>query len=256
MLRAARRLGEERPIDVRTTFLGAHATPPGWGKSDEDKALYIDEVIDRQLPEAYFEGLVDAVDAFTEGIAFSVADTRRLFEAASKLDLPVKIHAEQLSNLGGAAMAAAEFGALSADHIEYLDDAGVAAMAKAGTVAVLLPGAFYFIKETQKPPVAALRAAGVPIAVATDCNPGSSPLTSLLLAMNMACTLFALTPLEAMTGVTRNAARALGLPHDIGTIETRQVVRSRHLELPASRPNSPTASGSIRSIGGCGGGSD
>ncbi len=177
MLRAARRLGRERPVTVTTTHLGAHAMPPG----ATDKDAYIADVVERQLPAAHAEGLVDAVDAFTEGIAFSVEQTRRVFAKANELGLPVKIHAEQLSNLGGAAMAASEFGALSADHIEYLDEAGAAALAKAGTIAMLLPGAFYFIKEKQKPPVDLLRKAGVPIAVSTDCNPGSSPMTSLCL---------------------------------------------------------------------------
>ncbi|MFO1170715.1 MAG: imidazolonepropionase [Hyphomicrobiaceae bacterium] len=215
MLRAARRLGRERPVTVTTTHLGAHAMPPG----QTDKDAYIADVVERQLPAAHAEGLADAVDAFTEGIAFSVEQTRRVFAKAKSLGLPVKIHAEQLSNLGGAAMAASEFGALSADHIEYLDEAGVVALAKAGTVAVLLPGAFYFIKETKKPPVDLLRKARVPIAVSTDCNPGSSPLTSALLALNMACTFFALTPEEALLGVTKNAAKALGRDTDIGTIE-------------------------------------
>ncbi len=215
MLRAARRLGRERAITVTTTHLGAHAMPPG----TTDKDAYIADVVERQLPMAHAEGLVDAVDAFTEGIAFSVEQTRRVFEKAKALGLPVKIHAEQLSNLGGAAMAASEFGALSADHIEYLDEPGVAALSKAGTVAVLLPGAFYFIKEKQKPPVDLLRKTGVPIAVSTDCNPGSSPMTSLLLAMNMACTFFGLTPEEVLLGTTKNAARALGLQARTGTLE-------------------------------------
>lgn len=215
MLRAARRLGSERPITVTTTHLGAHAMPPG----ETDKDAYITDVVERQLPAAHRAKLADAVDAFTEGIAFSVDQTRRVFAKAKALGLPVKIHAEQLSNLGGAAMAASEFGALSADHIEYLDKAGIAALRKAGTVAVLLPGAFYFIKEKRKPPVQALQKAGVPIAVSTDCNPGSSPMTSLLLAMNMACTFFGLTPEEALLGVTQNAARALGLYAKTGTIE-------------------------------------
>ena len=215
LLRAARRLGQERAVAVTTTFLGAHAMPPG----KTDTSAYMDEVIGTQLPAVLAEGLADAVDCFTEGIAFSVPETRRLFAAARASGLPVKIHAEQLSNLGGAAMAASEFGALSADHIEYLDEAGVAALAKAGTVAVLLPGAFYFIKEKQKPPVEVLRRAGVPIAVATDCNPGTSPMTSLLLAMNMVCTFFGLTPEEALLGVTAHAAKALGLLGDRGTLE-------------------------------------
>jgi imidazolonepropionase len=211
--RAARQLGQMRPVHVRTTHLGAHAMPKGL----TDKDGYITDVIERQLPLALAEGQVDAVDAFCEGIAFSVPQVRRLFVAARALGLPVKLHAEQLSNLGGAALAA-EFGALSVDHLEYLDDAGIAALQASGTVAVLLPGAFYFIKETRKPPVAALRAAGVPMAVATDCNPGSSPLTSLLLAMNMACTLFGLTPEEALLGTTRHAAQALGMGADSGTL--------------------------------------
>jgi len=216
MLRVARELGTKRGgpgVTVTTTHLGAHAMPPG----ATDKDAYIADVIERQLPLAAKEGLVDAVDAFCEGIAFSPAQVRRVFEAARAMGLPVKLHAEQLSNLGGAKLAA-EFGALSVDHIEYLDADGIAAIAKSGTVAVLLPGAFYFIKEKQKPPVAALREAGVPIALATDCNPGSSPLTSILLTMNMGCTLFGLTPQEALLGVTREGARALGLHDKIGTV--------------------------------------
>lgn len=206
MLRVARRVARERPVRVRTSFLGAHAVPAGADADD-----YVDTVCIPTLRAAHAEGLVDAVDGFCEGIAFSPQQVARVFEAARDLGLPVKLHAEQLSNLGGAAMAASEFGALSADHLEYLDDTGVAAMAAAGTVAVMLPGAFYALRETQAPPVAALRDAGVPMAVATDCNPGSSPLTSLLLAINMACTCFRLTPEEALAGATREAARALGL---------------------------------------------
>ena len=213
MLRAARRLGQERPVTVTTTHLGAHAMPPG----ASDKDAYIADVVERQLPAAHEAGLVDAVDAFCEGIAFSVPQVTRVFETARKLGLPVKLHAEQLSNLRGAAMAAG-FGALSVDHIEYLDEAGIAAIAKSGTVAVLLPGAFYFIKEKQKPPVESLREAKVPIALATDCNPGSSPLTSPLLTMNIACTLFGLTPQEALLGFTREAARALGRQGETGTV--------------------------------------
>ncbi|MEM7500146.1 MAG: imidazolonepropionase [Pseudomonadota bacterium] len=207
MLRAARRVGRERSLTVVTSFLGAHAIPPDYkGRS----GAYLDEVCLPALRAAAAEGLADAVDGFCEGIAFSPDEIDRLFRQAKALGLPVKLHAEQLSNLGGAALAAGH-GALSADHIEYLDEAGVAAMAKAGTVAVLLPGAFYTLRETQAPPVGALRNAGVPMAVATDANPGSSPMASLLLAMNMACTLFRLTPEEALAGTTRNAARALGL---------------------------------------------
>lgn len=212
-LRAARRLGRERPVRVVTSFLGAHAVPPEHaGRAD----AYIDEICIPALEAAHSEGLVDAVDGFCEGIAFSPEQIGRLFDKARDLSLPVKLHAEQLSNLGGAALAAS-YGALSADHLEYLDEAGIAAMARSGTVAVLLPGAFYTLRETQMPPVEALREAGVPIAIATDANPGSSPMFSILLAMNMACTLFRLTPEEALAGATRNAARALGLK-DCGAI--------------------------------------
>jgi imidazolonepropionase len=207
MLRAARRIRTVRPIAIRTTFLGAHAVPPEYaGRPD----AYLDEVCIPAMRAAHAEGLVDAVDGFCEGIAFSVSQMERVFQAARTLGLSVKLHAEQLSNLGGAAMAA-RHGALSADHLEYLDTSGIAAMARAGTVAVILPGAFYTLRETQAPPVAALRAAGVPMAVATDMNPGSSPMCSLLLAMNMACTLFRMTPEEALAGATVYAARALGL---------------------------------------------
>ena len=214
MLRAARRLGTLRPVRVVTSWLAAHAVPAEYkGRAD----AYLDEVALLGLEAAHAEGLVDAVDGFCEGIAFSPTQIGRVFDKARMLGLPVKLHAEQLSNLGGARLAAS-YGALSADHLEYLDAEGVAAMAASGTVAVLLPGAYYFLRETQAPPVELLRAAGVPIAIATDCNPGSSPLSSPLLAMNMACTLFRLTPLEALAGFTRNAARALGLS-DIGTLE-------------------------------------
>lgn len=207
MLRVARALGGLRDVTIRTTHLAAHAVPPEYrGRAD----AYIDEVAIPSLTAAHAEGLVDAVDAFCEGIAFSPAQVERLFAHARALGLPVKLHAEQLSDLGGAALAA-RFGALSADHLEYLSADGVAAMAAAGTMAVILPGAFYTLRETQMPPIAALRAAGVPMAVATDCNPGSSPVTSLPLAMNMACTLFRMTPEEALLGSTAHAARALGL---------------------------------------------
>ncbi|MEM6665544.1 MAG: imidazolonepropionase, partial [Pseudomonadota bacterium] len=202
MLRVARRVANARPVRVKTSFLGAHAVPPEY----KDRAdAYMTDVCLPTLEVAHAQGLVDAVDGFCEGIAFSPAQIARVFEMAKRLGLPVKLHAEQLSNLGGAALAA-RYGALSADHLEYLDDAGIAAMATAGTVAVLLPGAFYTLRETELPPVAKLRAASVPMAVATDCNPGSSPLTSLLLAMNMACTLFRITPEEALAGCTRVAA--------------------------------------------------
>lgn len=213
MLRVARRIGEVRPVRVKTSFLGAHAVPPEFnGRAD----AYIRDVCIPTLHLAQEEGLVDAVDGFCEGIAFDPPQIAQVFDVAKELSLPVKLHAEQLSNLGGAAMAAS-YGALSADHIEYLDEAGVTAMAQAGTVGVLLPGAFYTLRETQVPPVELLRQYGVPIALATDCNPGSSPMTSLLLTMNMACTLFRLTPEEALAGVTRYAAQALGLS-ETGTI--------------------------------------
>lgn len=215
MAEVARRLGEEEPQRIVTTCLAAHALPPDYaGRPD----AYIAQVCEVILPAMAAAGAIDHVDAFCEGIAFTPEQTARVFDAARALGLPVKLHADQLSDLGGGALAA-RHGALSADHLEYLSDAGVAAMAAAGTVGVLLPGAFYTLRETQCPPVAGLRAAGVPIAVATDCNPGSSPMTSLLLAMNMACTLFRLTPMEALAGATRNAARALGLGDEIGTLE-------------------------------------
>lgn len=206
MLRAARRLGRERDVSVCTTFLGAHAVPPEYA-GDADG--YVAHVIGDILPAVAESGLADAVDAFCEGIGFTRSQTARVFEAAAHFGLPVKLHAEQLSNLSGAALAA-QHGALSADHLEHLDEAGVTAMAKAGTVATLLPGAYYFTREHKLPPVEMLRQAGVPIALATDCNPGTSPLTSLLLAMNMGATLFRLTVAECLAGVTRNAARALG----------------------------------------------
>ena len=214
-LRAARRLGELRPVTVTTTFLGAHALP-GEFKNDADG--YIDLVCREMIPAVAAAGLADAVDAFCEGIGFSPAQARRVFEAAKAHGLPVKLHAEQLSNLHGAALAA-EFGALSADHLEHLDAAGIAAMAKAGTVATLLPGAYYFVRETKPPPIEALRRARVPMALATDCNPGTSPLTSPLLVMNMGATLFRLTIDECLAGVTREAARALGRLADTGTLE-------------------------------------
>lgn len=214
-LRAARRLGTLRPVTITTTALGAHAIPPEFaGRSGE----YIDHVIREQLPALAAENLADCVDAFCEGIAFSPEEVDRLFTAARQMGLPVKLHADQLSNLGGAALAA-KHGALSADHLEYTDAAGAAAMARAGTVAVLLPGAFYFLREKQLPPIAAFRAAGTRMALATDCNPGSSPLTSPLLTMNMAATLFRMTVSECLAGFTREAARALGKLDEIGTLE-------------------------------------
>ena len=214
-LSAARSLGRSRTVAIRTSFLGAHALPPEAGG---DKDRYIDLVCREMLPAMARAGLADAVDAFMEGIAFSRDQTVRVFQAAKAQGLPVKLHADQLSNLGGAALAA-EFSALSADHLEHTDGAGVAAMAEAGTVAVLLPGAFYFIRETQKPPIELFRAHGVNMALATDCNPGSSPLTSLLLAMNMGATLFRMTVAECLAGVTREGARALGILGETGTLE-------------------------------------
>jgi imidazolonepropionase len=213
-LRAAKRLEKERRVDVRATFLGAHAMPPEIGDND----AYIGLVCREMLPALAREGLAEAVDAFCEGIAFSPEQVSRVFEAARRHGLRVKLHADQLSNLGGAALAA-RYGALSADHLEYTDEAGAAAMAKAGTVAVLLPGAYYFIRETKTPPVEAIRRHKVPIAVATDCNPGTSPLTSLLMAMNMAATLFRLTVEENIAAVTREAARALDRLDEVGTLE-------------------------------------
>ena len=215
-LRIARRLGRELPLTVRTTCLSAHALPPEFdGRTDD----YIDAVC-AWLPALQAEGLVDAVDAFCENIAFTPVQTRRVFDAAQALGLPVKLHAEQLSDQGGAALAAS-YGALSCDHLEWLSDDGVRAMAAAGTVAVLLPGAFYFLRETKLPPIQALREAKVPIALASDHNPGSSPGLSLLLMLNMACTLFRMTPEEALRGVTVHGARALGL-HDRGILAVGQ----------------------------------
>jgi imidazolonepropionase len=214
-LRAARALGSLRPVTVATTFLGAHALPP---EAAGDKDGYIDRVCSEMLPAIAGEGLADAVDAFMEGIAFNAEQTARVLDAAKCLGLPVKLHADQLSNLGGAALAA-RFGALSADHLECTDEAGAVAMAEAGTVATLLPGAFYFIRETRVPPVELFRRHGVRIALATDSNPGTAPLTSLLLAMNMGATLFRLTVDEIIAGVTREAARALGRLAEVGTLE-------------------------------------
>ena len=211
MLRVARAIGGERPVRIATSFLGAHAVPRGMDADD-----YIDKVCIPALEAAHGEGLVDAVDGFCEGIAFDTAQMARVFDKARQLELPVKLHAEQLSNIGGTRLAA-DFGALSADHVEYADEMDAVALATSGSVAVVLPGAFYTLHEKKKPPIDAFRRHQVPMAVATDWNPGSSPLGSLRLAMNMACTLFGLTPAEALAGTTRNAARALGL-NDCGVI--------------------------------------
>ncbi|TWI66221.1 imidazolonepropionase [Pseudoduganella lurida] len=215
MLRVARRVAQVLPVRVATTFLGAHALPPEYaGRAD----AYIDLVC-TMIPALAAEGLIDAVDAFCERIGFTAAQTERVFAVAQRHGLPVKLHAEQLSDQDGAALVA-RYRGLSADHLEHLTEEGMTAMAASGTVAVLLPGAYYFLRDTTPPPVAALRAAGVPMAVATDCNPGTSPLTSLLLAMNMACTLWRLTPEEALAGTTIHAARALGLQDEIGSLAT------------------------------------
>lgn len=213
MLRTARAIGLVRPVRIRTSFLGAHATPPEY--KDHGDA-YINEVCLPALEAAHAESLIDAVDGFCENIAFTPAQIARVFDLAQSLSLPVKLHAEQLSHLGGTRLAA-ERGALSADHVEYANEDDARAMGKSGTVAVLLPGAFYTLRETQIPPIEALRLHHVPMALATDCNPGSSPMTSLLLVMNMACTLFRLTPAEALAGVTRHAAKALGM-QDTGIV--------------------------------------
>jgi len=217
-LRVARRLGENLPVTVRTTFLGAHAVPPEF----KDRAAdYIDTVV-AMMPAVAASGLADAVDGFCEGIGFTAGQTAQVFEAARAQGLPVKLHADQLSDLGGAALVA-RYGGLSADHLEFTSEAGVAAMAQAGTAAVLLPGAFYALRETKLPPIEALRQAKVPIALASDSNPGSAPVTSLLLILNMACTLFRMTPEEALLGVTRHGARALGLAASHGTLEVGKV---------------------------------
>ena len=214
MLSSARALARRRGVRVATSYLGAHALPPEFA---DDRAGYLDLVC-RMIPQLAAEGLADAVDAFCEGIAFSPDEIARVFAAAGAAGLPVKLHADQLSDLGGAALAA-RFGALSADHLEYTSEAGVAAMAAAGTVAVILPGAFYVLRERQAPPIEAFRLHGVPMAVATDCNPGTAPITSLLTTLNMAATLFRMTVDECLAGVTREAARALGLLAEIGTLE-------------------------------------
>jgi len=215
MLRVARQLGKKRRIRVKTSFLGAHAIPPEF---EGDPENYIEFVCEEVLPSLHSEKLVDAVDVFCEKIAFSPKQISRVFEKATLLGLPVKVHAEQLSNTGGASVAAS-YGALSADHLEYLDKKGIKAMKLSGTVAVLLPGAFYTLRETKLPPIKELRKSRIPFAIASDCNPGSSPLTSLLLCMNMACTIFRLTPEEALLGITNIAAQALGIENEVGSIE-------------------------------------
>ncbi len=217
-LRVARRLGEALGVTVRTTFLGAHALPPEYAGRSQ---AYIDVVCNEMLPALAAEGLVDAVDVFCERIAFTLAETEQVFRAAQQLGIPVKLHAEQLSDMGGSALAA-RYGALSCDHIEHLSQAGIAAMRAAGTVAVLLPGAYYTLRDTQVPPIAQLRAAGVPMAVSTDHNPGTSPALSLLLMANMACTLFRLTVPEALAGITQHAARALGLQDTHGLLASHR----------------------------------
>jgi imidazolonepropionase len=215
ILRAAKRLGQQRPVAIVPTLLGAHAVPP---EHQDDPDSYVNLICSEMIPAVATEALADGVDVFCEGIGFTVSQTERVFQAARAHGLTLKLHADQLSNSHGAALAA-EYGALSADHLEYLDNDGIEAMAMNGTVATLLPGAFYFTRETKVPPIDGLRAAGIPIALATDCNPGTSPLTSLLLVMNMAATLFRLTVDECLAGVTRNAAAALGISADAGTLE-------------------------------------
>jgi len=230
-LAAARTLGQKLPVGVQTTFLGAHALPPEYGGKQKD---YIDLVIEEMLPAVAKSGTADAVDAFCESIGFTTAETEAVFEAARAHNLPVKLHAEQLSDQGGAALAA-KFGALSADHLEFVSEDGIRAMAASGTVAVLLPGAYYILRETQMPPVDLFRKHNVPIAIASDFNPGSSPIPSLLLMLNMSCTLFRMTPEEALAGATRNAARALGLQADRGTLEVgkRADLAIWNIEQPA-----------------------
>lgn len=215
MLRVARRIGREAGVRVRTSYLGLHAVPP---EHRADRGAYVDKAVDEILPVAHAEGLVDAVDAYCEPIAFSVEEVGRLFDRARALGLPVKLHADQLSDGGGAALAA-KYGALSADHVEHTTEAGVRAMAEAGVVAVLLPGAFLMLRETRAPPVELLRRHGVGMAVATDCNPGTSPVASMTAALNLACVQFRMRPEEALAGATRGAAKALGLANEIGTIE-------------------------------------
>ena len=214
MLRVARRLGAEHPVTLRTTFLGAHALAPEYA---DDRSGYLDLVCDTMIPRVTDEGLADGIDAFCEGIAFTPEECERVFAAGTRRGLPIRIHADQLSDCGGAALAA-RVGAMSADHLEYASETGIQAMAKAETTAVLLPGAFYFLREQKAPPVDALRLHGVPIAIATDLNPGSSPINSPLTAMNMACVLFGLSPEEALYGMTRNAAKVLGMAGERGVL--------------------------------------
>lgn len=229
MLRVARRLGEDLPLTVRTTFLGAHALPPEYPNAD----AYIDMLCTELMPEVARQGLADAVDVFCEGVGFTPDQCQRVFETAASLSLPVKGHVEQLSHLGGARLAA-RFGALSVDHLEYLAEEDIQALAEAGTAAVLLPGAFYYLRETRLPPVDAMRAAGVPMAVATDLNPGTSPMASLLTAMNQACVLFRLTPEEALRGATCHGARALGLgDRGLLTADRRADIALWDIEHPA-----------------------
>lgn len=216
MLQSARILGEATGVHVHKTLLAAHAVPLEYGTNSDG---YVSLITREIMPEASRLGLVDSVDAFCEGIGFTLEQTSKVFEKARELSLPIRLHAEQLSNLHGSAMAA-DMGALSCDHLEYLDDAGIAAMAKSGTIAVLLPGAFYFLRETKLPPIEAMRREGVNMAIATDCNPGSSPTTSILLMLSMACNLFRMTPEEALTGITRNGAKALGLGECKGQISS------------------------------------
>jgi imidazolonepropionase len=230
MLRIARRLSQQTYARVQTTYLGLHALPPEYASK---RAEYVNQMCGPVLRAIADEGLADAVDAFCEGIAFTPEETQRFFTAAAALGLKIKLHADQLSDTNGAALAA-KHRALSADHLEYTDHAGIAAMAKAGTVAVLLPGAFFVLRESRKPPVAELRRAGVPIAIATDCNPGTSPVVSLLTTMSMACTLFGLTPEETLAGVTRNGARALGLAQETGTLEVGKA--ADYVVWPISHP--------------------
>lgn len=232
MLSVARKLGEQLPINVTTTFLGAHTTPPEY-KDNSD--AYIDLVCDQMIPAVAAKGLADSVDAFCENIAFSAQQVQRVFQAAQKHGLAIKLHAEQLSDQKGAVLAAS-MGAQSVDHIEFLNEVDVAAVKASGTIAVLLPGAFYFLRETQLPPIPALRQHKVPMAIASDSNPGSSPVSSLLLMLSMACTLFKLTPAEALASVTRNAAKALGLDHQIGTLEV-----GKHADMVLWNTTDPAA---------------